>query len=62
VKFECCRYDDTYLENNHLENACPNLTIPNDEMENDEYEDDCEPSPKLLRLVEQEEHVMKPHQ
>jgi len=30
-------------------------------MEND-YEEDCEPSPELLRLVEQETREMKPHQ
>jgi len=31
-------------------------------MENDEYEENCEPSPELLRLVEQEAREIKPHQ
>jgi len=30
-------------------------------MENDEYEENCEPSPELLRLVEQEAREIKPH-
>jgi len=31
-------------------------------MENDEYDENCEPSPELLRLVEQEAREIKPHQ
>jgi len=31
-------------------------------MKNDEYEENCEPSPELLRLVEQEAREIKPHQ
>jgi len=31
-------------------------------MENDEYEENCEPSPKLLRLVEQEAREIKLHE
>jgi len=31
-------------------------------MENDEYEENCELSPELLRLVEQEAREIKPHQ
>ena len=33
---------------------------PIDNTEND-YEEDCEPSPELMRLVEQEEKEIKPH-
>jgi len=35
---------------------------PDDYMENDEYEENCEPSPKLLKLVEQEAREIKMHQ
>jgi len=31
-------------------------------MENDEYDENCEPSPELLRVVEQEAREIKPHQ
>jgi len=31
-------------------------------VENDEYDENCEPSPELLRLVEQEAREIKPHQ
>ena len=31
-------------------------------MENDEYDENCEPSPELLRLIEQEAREIKPHQ
>jgi len=31
-------------------------------MENDEFEEDYKPSPELLRLVEHEEKMIKPHE
>ena len=31
-------------------------------MENDEYDENCELSPELLRLVEQDAREIKPHQ
>jgi len=37
----------------------PNFTLPVDNTE-DDYEENCEPSPELLRLVEQEAKEMKP--
>jgi len=33
---------------------------PVDNTKND-YEEDCEPSPELMRLVEEEENEIKPH-
>ena len=40
----------------------PNFADPDVNMENDDYEENCEPSPELLRLVEQEVREIKLHQ
>ncbi|KAG2394489.1 RNA-directed DNA polymerase-like protein [Vigna angularis] len=54
-----CRYDNESFENNNVD--IPNFEHPIDNTE-DDYEDDPEPSPELLRLVEQESKEIKPHQ
>ncbi|XP_052736650.1 uncharacterized protein LOC128197859 [Vigna angularis] len=52
-------YDNESFENNNVD--IPNFEHPIDNTE-DDYEDDPEPSPELLRLVEQESKEIKPHQ
>ncbi|XP_052728595.1 uncharacterized protein LOC128195360 [Vigna angularis] len=52
-------YDNESFENNNVD--IPNFEHPIDNTE-DDYEDDSEPSPELLRLVEQESKEIKPHQ
>ena len=45
----------------HSNISFSNFTDPDDNMENDEYDENCEPSPELLRVVEQEAREIKPH-
>ncbi|XP_014499251.2 uncharacterized protein LOC106760315 [Vigna radiata var. radiata] len=52
-------YDNECFENNNVE--IPNFEHPVDNTE-DDYEDGSEPSPELMRLVEQESKEIKPHQ
>ncbi|XP_017428581.2 uncharacterized protein LOC108336620 [Vigna angularis] len=52
-------YDDECFENNNVD--IPNLAYPVDDTE-DDYEDGSEPSPELMRLVEQESKEIKPYQ
>jgi len=55
-------YDDVCFENNYSNILYPNFADPDVNMENDDYEENCEPSPELLRLVEQEVREIKLHQ
>ncbi|XP_017420393.2 uncharacterized protein LOC108330418 [Vigna angularis] len=52
-------HDDECFENNNIDT--PNFENPVNNTE-DDCEDDLEPSPELLRLVEQESKEIKPHQ
>ena len=57
----CCRSDNESCEDNDVEIPNINFEMPINQVDEDE-EKDWELSPDLLRMVEQEEWEIKPHQ